>query len=129
MLTHLRALFEGMVNQPDGTLGSIPILSKKERDQILVEWNDTETDYPEDKGIHQLIEAQVARAPNRTAVVHNGKKLNYSELNKRANQLAHHLMDLGVKSDMPVGLFVERSFDMAVGVLGPSRNIRPGRWL
>ena len=118
MLTHLQTLLGGMVDQPERTLGSMPILSKEACDQILVEWNDTETQYPEDKGIHQLIEAQVARAPNRTAVVHNGKKLSYDELNKRANQLAHHLMGLGVKSDMPVGLFVERSFDMAIGVLG-----------
>lgn len=117
MLTHLRTLLEGMVDQPERTLASIPILTREERDH-LVEWNDTEAQYPEDKGIHQLFEAQVARAPNRTAVVHNGKELSYNELNKRANQLAHHLISLGVKTDMPVGLFVERSFDMAIGVLG-----------
>ena len=118
MLTHLRTLLEGMADQPERTLASIPILSGEEKRRVLVEWNDTETDYPEDERIHQLFEAQAARTPHRTAVVHNGKELSYDQLNKRANQLAHHLMGLGVKSHMPVGLFIERSFHMVVGVLG-----------
>ncbi|MEA2038547.1 MAG: amino acid adenylation domain-containing protein [Thermodesulfobacteriota bacterium] len=118
MLQHLRTLLEGMVEQPERTLGSIPILTEEERSQVLVDWNATEAQYPKDKGIHQLFEAQVARTPDATAVVHNDMELSYDELNQRANQLAHYLKRLGVKSDVPVGLFVERSFEMCVGVLG-----------
>ena len=106
------------LSEPNRPMWELPLLTPEEYHRILVEWNANETDYPGDKGIHQLFEAQVARAPNRTAVVHNSKELSYNELNRRANQLAHYLMDLGVKTDIPVGLFVERSFDMAIGVLG-----------
>ena len=118
MLTHLRTILEGMVDQPKRTLGSIPLLSKEEQDQVLVEWNVTESQYPEDKCIHQLFEAQVVRTPDATAVVHDNMEFSYDQLNQRANQLAHYLLSLGVKSDVPVGLFVERSFEMCVGVLG-----------
>ena len=106
------------LSEPNRPMWELPLLTPEEYHRILVEWNANETDYPGDKGIHQLFEAQVARAPNRTAVVHNSKELSYNELNRRANQLAHYLMDLGVKTDIPVGLFVVRSFDMAIGVLG-----------
>ena len=69
-------------------------------------------------GVHDLFEAQVARSPDKVAVVEGGRRLSYDELNRRANQLAHHLIAMGVTADVPVGLFVERSLDMAVGVLG-----------
>nr|VFJ54095.1 MAG: AMP-binding enzyme [Candidatus Kentron sp. FM] len=92
-------------------------LSAAERHKILVEWNDTQTDYPRDKCIHQLFEAQVERAPDAMAVVFEGQQLTYQELNRRANRLAHHLQSLGVKPETLVGICVERSLEMIVGLL------------
>ncbi|HEC84648.1 MAG: hypothetical protein DRR08_15420 [Candidatus Parabeggiatoa sp. nov. 2] len=92
-------------------------LSAAERHKILVEWNNTQTDYPKDKCIHQLFEAQVERAPNAIAVVFEEQQLTYDELNRRANQLAHHLQSLGVSPEMLVGICVERSLEMVVGLL------------
>ncbi|EDN72592.1 Non-ribosomal peptide synthetase [Beggiatoa sp. SS] len=100
-------------------------LSAAERHKILVEWNNTQTDYPKDKCIHQLFEAQVERTPNAIAVVFEeqpfdsaqGKQLTYDELNRRANQLAHYLQSLGVKPEVLVGICVERSLEMVVGLL------------
>jgi amino acid adenylation domain-containing protein len=89
-----------------------------ERHQILVEWNDTQTDYPSDKCIHHLFEEQVERYPDNIAVVFSNEQLTYRELNQRANQLAHHLQTLGVGPEVLVGLCVERSLEMVVGLLG-----------
>jgi len=92
-------------------------LSAIERHKILVEWNNTQTDYPKDKCIHQLFEAQVERTPHAIAVVFEDQQLTYHELNRRANQLAHHLQSLGVKPEVLVGICAERSLDMIVGLL------------
>jgi amino acid adenylation domain-containing protein len=83
-----------------------------------VEWNDTQADYPKDKCIHQLFEAQVERTPDAVAVVYEDKQLTYRELNARANQLAQYLQKLGVGPEVLVGIFVERSLEMMVGLLG-----------
>jgi len=93
-------------------------LSATERHKILVEWNNTQTDYPKDKCIHQLFEEQVERTPNAIAVVFEDQQLTYHELNCRANQLAHHLQSLGVKPEVLVGICVERSLEMVIGLLG-----------
>ncbi len=90
-----------------------------ERHQLLVEWNDTQTDYyPADKCIHHLFEEQVERFPDNIAAVFGDEGLTYRELNQRANQLAHHLQTLGVGPEVLVGLCVERSLEMVVGLLG-----------
>src|SRR5919106_4659341 len=89
-----------------------------ERHQLLVEWNDTQTDYPSDKCIHHLFEEQVERFPDNIAAVFGDEQLTYRELNQRANQLAHHLQTLGVGPEVLVGLCVERSLEMVVGLLG-----------
>src|SRR5687767_11584834 len=89
-----------------------------ERHQLLVEWNDTQTDYPTDKCIHHLFEEQVERFPDNIAAVFGDEQLTYRELNQRANQLAHHLQTLGVGPEVLVGLCVERSLEMVVGLLG-----------
>ena len=93
-------------------------MTAAERHQILVEWNRTERDYPRDKCVHQLFEEQVERTPDAVAVVFEKDSLTYRELNARANQLAHHLRSLGVGPDVLVGLCVERSLEMMVGLLG-----------
>nr|VFK57073.1 MAG: AMP-binding enzyme [Candidatus Kentron sp. TC] len=92
-------------------------LSAAERHEILVEWNDTRTDYPKDKCIHQLFEEQVERTPDAIAVVFKGKRLTYQALNRRANRLARHLQSLGVEPETLVGVCVERSLEMIVGLL------------
>ena len=94
------------------------MLSLKEPRQLITEWNDTKRDYPRDKCIHELFEAQVERTPDSVAVVFEGQQLTYRELNRRANQLAHHLRKLGVGPEVPVGICVERSLEMVIGVLG-----------
>ena len=96
----------------------MPILTEAERRQILVEWNDTAADYPKDKCIHQLFEEQVERTPDAIALEFEDKQITYRELNRRANQLAHHLISLGIGPEKLVGICVERSIEMVVGLLG-----------
>ncbi len=86
------------------------------QDLVLGEWNDTRADFPFDKCIHELFEEQVARTPEATSLVFEGATLSYRELNRRANQLAHHLRSLGVKPDARVAICVERSFEMVVAL-------------
>ncbi|MEK0194233.1 AMP-binding protein [Microcoleus anatoxicus PTRS1] len=88
----------------------------------MLDWNDTQTDYPKDLGIHQLFEAQVERSPDAVAVVFEDQHLTYRELNCRANQLAHHLQTLGVGTEVLVGICLERSLEMVVGLLDISQK-------
>jgi non-ribosomal peptide synthetase component F len=94
------------------------LLTDIEKHKLLVEWNDTTSDYPQDQCIHELFEATVERTPEAVAVVFEGEQLTYRELNARANQLAHYLQSLGVRPEVLVGICVERSLEMVVGVLG-----------
>ena len=100
--------------QPDGEQR----LTDIEKHKLLVEWNNTARDYPQDKCIHELFEATVERTPLSVAVVFEGEQLTYRELNARANQVAHYLQGLGVGPEVLVGICVERSLEMVVGVLG-----------
>ncbi|MEM1394270.1 MAG: amino acid adenylation domain-containing protein, partial [Cyanobacteria bacterium P01_H01_bin.150] len=95
----------------------LPLLSQKERRQLLSEWNNTVKEYPTDKCVHQLFEQQVEKTPNAVAVSFAGEELTYIELNQRANQLAHHLQSLGVEKEALVGICLQRSIDMVVSVL------------
>ena len=116
MLEHFQTLLENLVSDPQQSISKLPLLKPSEVQQLLVEWNDTETYYPQDKCIHQLFEEQVARTPNKTAIVFENQKLTYQELNNRANQLAHYLQQQGVKSDTVVGISMERSIEMVVAL-------------
>ena len=118
MARHLQTLLEGAVADPDRHLAALPILDEEERQQLLVEWNDTAADYPRDEYLPKLFEAQVERTPDSTAVEYRGQGLTYHELNRRANQLARYLQRLGVGPDVLVGICLERSLEMIVGVLG-----------
>ena len=118
LTTHYRTLLEGVVADPDRPISTLPLLTDAERHQMLIEWNDTRTDYPRDRCIHELFAEQAARTPDAVAVVYEGDKLTYRELDGRANQLAHYLQRLGVGPDVLVGLCVERSLEMVVGLLG-----------
>ncbi|MBD0339436.1 MAG: amino acid adenylation domain-containing protein, partial [Microcoleus sp. Co-bin12] len=115
---HFQILLEGIIANADTRLWELPLLSDRDRHQLLIEWNNTQVDYPKDSTIHQLFEAQVEQTPDAIAVVFEDQKLTYGELNKRANQVAHYLQQLGVKSEVLVGICTERSLDMIVGLLG-----------
>jgi amino acid adenylation domain-containing protein/non-ribosomal peptide synthase protein (TIGR01720 family) len=117
LLAHFRTLLEGMVLNPDQRVSDLPMLTDAERQQLLVEWNGTEVAYP-DRSLHELIEEQAGRTPDQVAVVFEQEILTYAELNRRANQLARYLRARGVGPDRLVGLFIERSTEMLVGILG-----------
>jgi amino acid adenylation domain-containing protein len=118
MLGHLKTILEGIAEDPNRSLATIPILTDGECHQILVELNDTGVNYPRDKLIHQVFEAQAKRTPDRIAVVFEGEQLTYKELDQRANQLARYLQSIGVGPETLVGIFVERSLEMVVGLYG-----------
>ncbi|MEO1764978.1 MAG: non-ribosomal peptide synthetase, partial [Cyanobacteria bacterium J06629_18] len=88
------------------------------RHKILVEWNQTQLDYPSDKCIHQLFEEQVAKTPDAVAIIWKDQQLTYQQLDNRANQLANYLQTLGIKPDSKVGICIERCLEMVVGILG-----------
>ena len=115
---HFLTLLEGIITNPSERISQLPLLTKVEQQQLLMDWNNTEVDYPANKCIHQLFEKQVERTPDAVAVVFEGQQLTYNELNCRANQLAHYLQSLGIKPDELVGICVERSLEMIVGLLG-----------
>jgi amino acid adenylation domain-containing protein len=117
ILGHLKTLLESIVANPEQQLRDLSLLTAQEKYQLLLEWNDTEIEYPQEQCIHQLFEAQVERTPNAVAVVFKDEQLTYRELNTKANQLAHYLRSLGVKSEVLVGICVERSLSMLIGLL------------
>lgn len=113
---HFQKLMESIVSNPEQAVAQLSLLSERERDEILVEWNATKKDY-DFTTLHQLIEAQVERTPDAVAVSFASKELTYRTLNCCANQLAHYLQTLGVKPGVLVGICVERSLEMVVGLL------------
>jgi amino acid adenylation domain-containing protein len=118
MLIHFQVLLEGIVADSERRISELPLLNEAERQQLLVEWNDTARDYPNDKCIHDLFEVQVENTPDAVAVVFEDHQLRYKELNHRANQLAHYLARLGVGAETPVGICMERSIELVVALLG-----------
>ncbi|MEM9004406.1 MAG: amino acid adenylation domain-containing protein [Cyanobacteria bacterium P01_F01_bin.86] len=118
MAGNFQTLLEAIVENPDCHIAELPLLSAREQHQLLMEWNNTQQDYPQDKCLYQLFEAQVAKAPDAVAVVFEGEQLTYKELNHKANQLARYLQSLGVKPEVLVGICVERSHEMMIGLLG-----------
>ncbi|MDZ7993449.1 MAG: non-ribosomal peptide synthetase [Nostoc sp. EfeVER01] len=116
-MAEFETLLLGIVANPNQIIAKLPILPAVEQ-QLLATWNNTQTAYPQDICIHQLFETQVEKTPDAIAVVFEDEQISYRELNQRANQLAHYLQSLGVGSEVLVGLCVERSLEMVVGVLG-----------
>ena len=106
-----------MVGDDTQAVDRLPMLSDSERHRVLYEWNDTKTEFPSDKCVHELFEQQVAKTPDAVAVVFEEESLSYAELNRRANQLAHYLRELGVRPDDRVAICVERSLEMIVALL------------
>ncbi|MDP2601547.1 MAG: amino acid adenylation domain-containing protein [Deltaproteobacteria bacterium] len=118
MVGHFQTLLEGIVENPDQRISDLPILTEAERRQLLFEWNNTEADYPKDKCIHEMFQEQAKRTPNAIAVTFEGQRLTYRELNTKANQVARHLQRLGVGPGRLVGICLERSLEMVIGLLG-----------
>lgn len=117
MLGHLQNLLKSIIANPQQRLQDLQLLSEGQRQQILVKWNQTKQEYPQQQCIHQLFEAQVEKTPDAVAVVCGKEQLTYSQLNCRANKMAHYLQSLGVGSETLVGVCVERSIGMVVGLL------------
>jgi non-ribosomal peptide synthetase component F len=114
---YLRNALLAMVADDEQAIDRLPLLSRLERQQALVEWNATQAEYPQDQCIHELFEAQAGLRPDAIAVVQKDDQLSYGELNRRANQLARHLLGMGVGPEVCVGLYLERSAEMLVGIL------------
>jgi amino acid adenylation domain-containing protein len=118
MVSHYVQLLKAIASKPDEGIKSLQFLTDEERRKLIVDWNSVPGDYQADKCMHELVEEQVARTPDAIAVEFGDQRLTYRELNGRANQLAHYLRASGIGPDSRVGLCVERSLEMAIGVLG-----------
>ena len=115
---HLEMLLRAIVSDPTQRIGELSLLTEYERTERLAKWNDTQLDYPADTCIHQLFETQAAKTPDADAVCALGDRMTYAELNRRANQLAHHLRRMGVGAEVLVGVCMNRSADTLVALLG-----------
>ncbi len=118
LLGHFHSLLEAVATQPEQRLCDLQMLTVSERSQLLVDWNKTDAPYRMDVYLHELIEAQSEKTPDAIAIEFEDAKLTYGELNARANQLARYLTSLGVEAESLVGLAVERSLEMLIGLLG-----------
>jgi amino acid adenylation domain-containing protein len=118
LLGHYQRLLEQVVVDPGRQILRLSLLTEAEARQLLVDWNRTGADYPQDKGIHQLFEARAEQAPDEMALVFDHQEMTYGELNRRANRLAHHLQRHGVGPEVLVGICVSRSLEMVIGILG-----------
>jgi amino acid adenylation domain-containing protein/non-ribosomal peptide synthase protein (TIGR01720 family) len=117
MVGHFSSLLESIIANPTEHIGNLTILTEKEQKQ-LQQWNYTQVEFRRDICIHQLFEEQVEKTPQAVAVIYDDAQLTYSQLNQKANQLAHYLQNLGVQPDQLIGICVERSLEMIVGILG-----------
>jgi amino acid adenylation domain-containing protein len=117
-LRHFRNLVTAVLKNPDEPLARISLMDEPEREQTLVQWNDTGADHPRDLHIHTAFERQAARTPDSTAIVFQGKKFSYRRVNEDANRLAHYLIKKGVGPGTLVGVSFERSPEMTVAILG-----------
>ena len=117
MLNHYQVLLESIVVEPNQPLALLPILTPAERYQLLEEWNDSQ-DYPQDKGIHELFEAQVERTPNAQALSFDGEQMSYADLNQAGNQLAHRLLQTGVAQGTAVAIMLDSGPLQIIALLG-----------
>ena len=118
LLGHLQGLLETIGTGADRRLGDVSLLTAAEQRELLVDWNRHAPRHRRDRGIHEKFEEQAASRPDAIAVVCEGQQLTYEQLNRRANQLAHHLRGAGVGREVAVGIFMERTLEMVVAILG-----------
>lgn len=115
---HILQILQSGLENTNGLISRLEILDKEERHLLAIQRNDTAADYPRDRCVHQLFEEHAALSPNNTALVFGSQRLTYGELNERANQVAHYLLRIGMAPDTPVGVFLNRSVEQVVAVLG-----------
>src|SRR5262249_20784933 len=115
---HFRMMLEGIAADPDQLIGEIPILSAKEREQVLLGWNQASLEPSAFSSLHQFFEAQARQTPEAPALVAGTQRVTYRELNERANQIAHRLMKLGAGPEILVGVFLERTANLLPTILG-----------
>ncbi len=118
LIEFLFRFFESVTSNTSIKLSDVELITEEERYQQLYTFNDTQIDYPKEKTIYELFEGQVAKTPDRLAVIFDNKRLTYRELNERANQLARVIRNYGIEANQIVGLIAERSLEMIVGILG-----------
>ncbi len=118
LLAHLDRLLRGALASPGSPLSELPLLTAAELGQVVTEWNDTRHAFPARLRLHEMFEAQARRTPEAVAVVFEGEELSYADLNARANRLAHGLRRRDVGPGVRVGLCLERSPELVVGLLG-----------
>lgn len=118
MLKDFQTLLSGIVANPNQRIAHLPLLNEQKLHQLLVEWNNTQVDYPQDKCIHQLFENQVKQHPDSIAIIFENEQLTYNELNIRSNKIAQHLQKMGVNSQVLVGICISQSPEMIIGLLG-----------
>ncbi|HUC10576.1 MAG TPA: amino acid adenylation domain-containing protein [Stellaceae bacterium] len=118
LVGHFETLLRGVADDPHRPVSALPLLTKEERRLLLVDWNATAADFPREKCVHELFEEQAARHPNEIAVACGRHALTYEDLDARANQLARHLSTLGAGPGVLIGICLERSLDLVVGILG-----------
>ncbi|MEA5498672.1 non-ribosomal peptide synthetase [Limnoraphis robusta] len=118
LVEHFQTLLEEIVKNPDKRIGELSLLTPSEQHQILKAWNQTQKNYTEHLCFHHLFEQQVNQTPDAVALIFKDEQLTYQELNQRSNQLAHYLIQKGVKPEVKVGICVERSFEMIIALLG-----------
>ncbi|MBD3184086.1 amino acid adenylation domain-containing protein [Candidatus Poribacteria bacterium] len=117
MTGHFKNLLQSIAANPEQRVSEIPILTEAERQQVLTEWNNIETVYPKDTCIHSLFEKRMKDDPNAIVLTYQDQQVTYSQLNEKANQLAHYLVSLGVGPEVLVGMYIERSIDMVTAIL------------
>lgn len=115
---HFLSVLETLASRPHQPIAQLTLLSGSERQQLLQEWNQTTREYPQQKCVHELFEAEAAKRPESIAVVYEEEELTYRDLNRQANQVAHYLRSLGVKPEERVGVCVDRGLEMTIGLLG-----------
>src|SRR6185312_10336347 len=118
MLTHFENLLNAISRNPTQPIRQLPLLSESEEQQAIVGWNSTQREFPRTQSVSELFERQATLRPDAVAVVHGSEQLSYGDLNRRANQLAHYLKKQGVGPDVVVGLCMDRSLELIVGLVG-----------
>ena len=118
LIEHFKTLTAGVINNTTACIAELPLITEAERHQLVFEWNQTTTELPKARFVQQLFEEQVTKTPNAVAVVYQDQQLTYSELNHKANQVAHYLRQLGVLPNTLVGICVTRSLDQVIALLG-----------
>lgn len=118
LVQEFQTLLESACTKPESPIEALEFVSSSERRQLLVDFNDTRTDYPQGKCIHELFAERAAQVPENIAVIFGSQSITYSQLEARANQLAHHLQVLGVGPEVMVAVCMDRSLEMVVGILG-----------